>query len=292
MAVAEPVVEEEVAQATDDTPQVDEVAPVEPETASTDADTSDVEESDSSEAVPDTEPETESPPDLSAIDLKLLRELRPDLIEAQENATLQRERDRLRKEAGTEAGTRAAAEGWLRRVGIDPSSVKDQSAVDSMYQNAHASVTEEMQQSVQTAMLNRFFTDPALRGIAEETLAGLEGADLGKKITSLLDSAVIGTAQKLAGDISLADVPEDTPLRKEITAEVARLLAVELKVKGIKANDDADDASDLASALLTGAVASAGEVNPLLIKLEQEGPRALTPEERTKARELLGLKAT
>lgn len=276
------VVDQVVEQAEGDAPQVEEVAPVEPEAVSTEADTPDVEASEP-EAVPDPEPEAERP-DLSELDLKTLRELRPDLIEAQDNATVQRERDKARKEAGNAENTRAAVAESLRRAGVDPASIEDQSQLNYLYSNALANSQDLVARTWTEAAVGKYISDPPTRDTVLAPLEELSGATLVAQFDRIFDAAVTAVSTEQAGGLEFKDVPQDSVLYQGMTAEVKRLVAEELQAQGVEAKGTSDPAPQTPQ----GSPAGSGGADPLLTKLEEHGADALTDAERAEARKRLG----
>ncbi len=248
--VSEPVVDGVIEQATDDAPQTEAVAPTEPGTASVEADTPSGEESVAPEAVSETVVETEHP-DLSWLDRDQLRELRPDILEVESNAAVQREREKLRKEAGSAEGARKASEDFLRRNGVDPSSIEDKSGLDHIRQSAEMSVTADVLSSyISEAAQNQVITSDvaeSMRELAENPTPDAVQRHANKMIMGVRKAG----RESAMADISLADV----------TAESSPTLYAEIQeLRGQAASDERKAAAIEARPTSGSPPASSGQV--------------------------------
>ena len=237
--VSEPVVEDATEQATDPVTQVEDAAPAEPIEAAVGADAPSDGEAVDSEAVPEAVIEAERP-DLSSLTREQLRELRPDILDVESNAAVQRERDKLRKDAGSAEGARRSSEEFLRRVGVDPASVQDQSGLDFIRQNTRMNVNSELQIEYIKEAAEQLGL-PHAEVTALTTIAESSDPEQLKSHTRAMITAIRknGDASKRA-TLKLSDVTEEEypVLYREIQAQRGQTGADERKAAQIEANSE------------------------------------------------------
>ena len=237
--VSEPVVEDATEQATDPVTQVEDAAPAEPIEAAVGADAPSDGEAVDSEAVPEAVIEAERP-DLSSLTREQLRELRPDILDVESNAAVQRERDKLRKDAGSAEGARRSSEEFLRRVGVDPASVQDQSGLDFIRQNTRMNVNSELQIEYIKEAAEQLGL-PHAEVTALTTIAESSDPEQLKSHTRAMITAIRknGDASKRA-TLKLSDVTEEEypVLYREIQAQTGQAASDERTGAAIKAKSE------------------------------------------------------
>ena len=223
--VSETVVEPAVEQTADDSPQVEVVAPVEPETASPEADTPSVEEGAESEVVPEAKPETVT------FTLAELEERDAEKATVERNAGAQQREAALRRELGNDEAVKARMVQYAAHVEQNGS---DPAKLNQIIQDRDLFATDAARRALGNDVLSTYVTDPAERARQQATLERLNGDALGTEVGSLFNTAVNAAAAQRVADFGFADVPKDSTLYKGMKAAKDREVADELKAHGIE----------------------------------------------------------
>lgn len=237
--VAEPVIEEVAEQVTDDISQIDDTASLEPETASTETDVVDGEQGDSSETVPETEAETE----ITLDDPRLAAALKQRL-EVERNAAAQAAVAKARKEMGSDAAAKARLATYVQHAqqhGSDPE------RLNLIIQDVGLNKYDEATRTLGAQALEFIGATPGQIERYQAKLESLAGNDLGTFASELFLDATEAIKSSAVTSLTLADIPDDAPLRAEITAEVRRLRDEELKAQKIAERGDRDPAPTVPS---------------------------------------------
>ena len=241
--VSEPaVIDELVEQVSDDAPQAEVAAPVEPEMVTTEVDAPSDGAVVATEAMPEEIVETteiEVPSEPESVDQLLERY--PQLterLETERHAGAQAREAEIRRDAGDLAQTRAASREFLRNAGVDPDSIEDQKALDYIHNNALAHQYDASRLDLGRGVLAAYVVDPAERERQQASLSRLTGEALNTEVSGLFDVAVKSTTARVLSELDGSDVSaEVTPkLYKWLHDERDRMVTAELAARTIEAN--------------------------------------------------------
>jgi len=278
---------ESVDQVEGDTPQVEAAVPDESTDIVAEV-VADVEGSVTPETVVEDAPEAEEPvtePDVSTLSVSELRERYPDVAKALENAGAQAREAQLRREAGSKEETRKRVAALKARLAEVPDG--DTAGLDFMWDNAYANAQSEVMRTMARTAIESFNPGAEERQALETVIDSLDGDAVTRYAAQMVSLAADRVGRRSVYEQSVEDIPADSPLAKSIHAAKQAFHEAETKAAALEAKPKREPAPTVTG----GRVAPpAGEIDPVLVKLEQQGNKALTDDERLRARELLGLR--
>jgi hypothetical protein len=285
--VADEDVIAEADQAPVEDPQVEEAAPVEAQAVeSEDAPGDEVvdEQAVVAEAPAETSEPVPEPPDLSQLTATELADLNPGLAEALRNAGAQQREAQLRQEQGDAEATAARVK-WLReKSGITEDAATDED-LNFLDRNNLANARQRDLAEFTKVWNSSYEPTADERAILD---AAATAGNVGQYALTSLAIAVRSKGLAEAFEMDAADIPPDSKLGKSIRDREASRVVAETKAAELEARETN---GALPPTSPTGPVeATAGETDPLLIKLETQGRNALTADEQNRARQLLGLR--
>ncbi len=180
------------------------------------------------------------------------------LIQKQRQSAAQQAEAKLRKQAGSDE----AVLGYVRRLrdaALDDPEAYERSAAEAIRLN------REFQQD----QVTEFFTE-GLKNLYqvpvdhhERAVRALAAGDRAGYVTAMVDGAVASKTQGL----KLADIPESSPLRSEIEAEIkakaVKVVAAELRAKAIEAQPRIESPPPAPSGLPGGRSMTTAEIDAI-----------------------------
>lgn len=239
-AVAEPQQEVEAEAQTPESQPSDEAPSEESEGALTEPDANPEPEA-VTEAVEEAEAESPPSPDFSSLlgsreaiekAAEASSELKQFLADTQNQAT-QKERARIRREAGSRENTARQTETLLRLLEEDPDQARKNTGV--IYDYAHLHATDTALRNIAKESLDYFAVPADQRGLIEKAIDAVVNLDdLSSYTAEMLGLAREHGVKNAIGTLSIKDVPADSSLHNEINREVAKRVQAELKAKDIE----------------------------------------------------------
>ncbi len=209
-----------------------------------------------------------------------LRENAPEVASDLEYAGAQRKEAELKREAGSREQTAERLKAIRERLLANP----DAEAEDLNFLDANNYANAAQRHFVDWGQAWKQAFEATAEDQAKIDAAAAEG-DSVKYAAVVLDTAAKRLGSQAVYEGSVEDIPADSPLGKSIAAREASRVASELQAADLEAKPKREPAPPVPG----GRVATGGG-DPLLTKLEINGSRSLTAEERQQAFQKLGLK--